>query len=94
MSSQQRYIGVSGFVSRAEVVSALDAFPDCRRQLMVGVLASEKGALQRKVDSVVAVLRMLEAPELANLTTVRVVVEALRKALELPAPPPPVTEGL
>jgi hypothetical protein len=52
-----------------------------------GVLASEKGALQRKVDSVVAVLRMLEAPELASLTSIQVVVEALRKALELPAPP-------
>lgn len=36
------YVGVSGFMSRAEVDAALDAFPPIGRQLMVGVLASAK----------------------------------------------------
>jgi hypothetical protein len=36
------YIGCSGITTRAEVLGALSAFPDCGRQLMVGVLASEK----------------------------------------------------
>lgn len=36
------YVGVSGIVSQAEVRAALGTFPDCGRQLMVGVLASAK----------------------------------------------------
>lgn len=36
------YIGVSGFMSQAEVRTALASFPDCGRQLMIGVLASSK----------------------------------------------------
>lgn len=36
------YVGVSGVMSRAEVEAALAAFHRCGRQLMVGVLASEK----------------------------------------------------
>jgi hypothetical protein len=36
------YVGISGVTARAEVLAALSAFPDCGRQLMVGVLASEK----------------------------------------------------
>jgi hypothetical protein len=36
------YIGVSGFMNRAEVLAALDAFPDCDRLPMVGVLATSK----------------------------------------------------
>ena len=42
MSTNHPYIGVSGFMSANEVRAALDAFPDCGRQLMVGVLASSK----------------------------------------------------
>ncbi|MGN6107740.1 MAG: hypothetical protein ACTHU0_21705 [Kofleriaceae bacterium] len=38
----QPYIGVSGFMTRAEVQAALGAFPDCGRKLMVGVLVSAK----------------------------------------------------
>jgi hypothetical protein len=38
----QPYIGVSGFMTRAEVDAALRVFPDCGRLLMVGVLASWK----------------------------------------------------
>ena len=38
----QSYIGVSGFMSRAEVDLALAAFPPADRLLMVGVLASSK----------------------------------------------------
>jgi hypothetical protein len=36
------YVGCSGFMCRSEVEAALAVFPDCGRQLMVGVLASEK----------------------------------------------------
>lgn len=36
------YCGISGVTTRAEVLAALAAFPDCGRQLMVGVLVSEK----------------------------------------------------
>lgn len=36
------YVGISGLMSRGEVDTALAAYPDCGRQLMVGVLASEK----------------------------------------------------
>ncbi len=36
------YVGVSGFMSRAEVDQALAGFPEMGRQLMVGVLASSK----------------------------------------------------
>ena len=36
------YVGVSGFMSAAEVRSALEAFPACGRKLMVGALASSK----------------------------------------------------
>ena len=36
------YIGVSGFMSANEVRAVLAVFPDCGRQLMVGVLASSK----------------------------------------------------
>jgi hypothetical protein len=36
------YIGVSGFMSHGEVNAALDAFPECGRRLMVGVLVSAK----------------------------------------------------
>jgi hypothetical protein len=42
VSAPPSYIGCSGLVSRAEVLAALAAFPDFGRQLMVGVLASEK----------------------------------------------------
>ncbi|MGK3995019.1 hypothetical protein [Sorangium sp. So ce1024] len=42
MSAPLPYCGISGLVSRTEVLAALAAFPDCGRQLMVGVLASEK----------------------------------------------------
>lgn len=36
------YVGVSGFMTQGEVRAALASFPDCGRQLMVGVLASQK----------------------------------------------------
>jgi hypothetical protein len=36
------YIGVTGFMSAAEVQAALEAFPVCGRRLMVGALASHK----------------------------------------------------
>ncbi len=36
------YVGLSGIMARSEVEAALAAFPDCGRQLMVGLLASEK----------------------------------------------------
>lgn len=36
------YIGVSGIMTRDEVLAALDGFPDCGRKLMVGVLVSAK----------------------------------------------------
>jgi hypothetical protein len=36
------YVGVSGFMRRDEASAALDAFPDCGRLLMVGVLVSGK----------------------------------------------------
>lgn len=42
MSAPPSYIGVSGLTSRAEGLAALAAFPSGGRQLMVGVLASEK----------------------------------------------------
>ena len=42
MTAPLPYAGVSGLVSRTEVLAALSAFPACGRQLMVGVLASEK----------------------------------------------------
>lgn len=37
-----RYIGVSGFMARGDVDAVLQFFPDCGRQLMVGVLVSQK----------------------------------------------------
>lgn len=52
-----------------------------------GQLASEKGELQQKVDAVTAVVRMLEAPELSKLESVRAIADALRRALGLPSPP-------
>lgn len=55
-----------------------------------GLLATEKGKLQAKVDRATAVARMLEAPELAKLETVQFLARLLRQALELPDPP---TEG-
>lgn len=42
MTTNPVYVGVSGFMSSTEVRAALEAFPDCGRQLMVGVLASSK----------------------------------------------------
>jgi hypothetical protein len=42
VSAPPAYIGLSGVTTRAEVLAALAAFPACGRQLMVGVLASEK----------------------------------------------------
>lgn len=42
MSTHSSYVGVSGFMSSAEVCAALEVFPACGRQLMVGVLASSK----------------------------------------------------
>ncbi|WP_437927992.1 hypothetical protein WMF37_01720 [Sorangium sp. So ce291] len=40
MSAPPAYVGISGIVSRTEVLAAISAFPG--RQLMVGVLASDK----------------------------------------------------
>jgi hypothetical protein len=42
MTPPPPYLGLSGVTTRAEVLAALAAFPACGRQLMVGVLASEK----------------------------------------------------
>jgi hypothetical protein len=36
------YVGISGLTTRTEVLAARSVFPACGRQLMVGVLASEK----------------------------------------------------
>lgn len=36
------YIGITGFMHQDEVHAALEAFPDCGRLLMVGVLVSKK----------------------------------------------------
>jgi len=40
-----KYIGISGFMTSDEVRSAIALFPECGRQLMVGVLASQKTVL-------------------------------------------------
>lgn len=42
MSRPIPYVGVSGICTRAEAEAAIAAFPDCGRQLMLGVLVSAK----------------------------------------------------
>ncbi|WP_437310092.1 hypothetical protein [Sorangium sp. So ce388] len=74
MSAPPPYVGVSGLVSRAEVLAALAAFPECGRQLMVGVLASEKtlaGKTNRwwrrypKIESIAGIF--IDSPRCLNL---------------------------
>ena len=59
-----QYVGVSGFMSRAEVQAALAVFPDCGRDIMVGVLASSKSLCNQPLKQP---LRYPKCEDIANI---------------------------